>query len=55
MPADFIAFVDSLIYGDFGGGELGAPRAGTVNDRNRSSDRVIAAPPAMSHPANRFC
>jgi len=48
MPADFIAFVDSLIYGDFGVGELGAPPAGTVNHMNWSIDRVTAAPPAAT-------
>jgi hypothetical protein len=48
MPANFIAFVDSLIYGDFGVADLGAPPAGTVNHMNWSIDRVTAPPPAAS-------
>jgi hypothetical protein len=48
MPADFIAFIDSLIYGDFGVAELGAAPAGSVNHMNWSIDRVVTPPPAAS-------
>ncbi len=48
MPTDFIAFVDSLIYGDFGVAELGAAPAGSMNHMNWSIDRVETPPPAAS-------
>src|SRR5437762_13849982 len=48
MPTDFIAFVDSLIYGDFGVAEVGAAPPGSVNHMNWSIDRVVTPPPAAS-------
>ena len=48
MPANFIDFVNSLVYGDFGVAELGPAPAGSVNHFNWSLDWVVTPPPAGS-------
>jgi len=44
MPADFIDFVTSLVYGDVGTVELGAPPPGTKNHMNWSMDNLPSSP-----------